>query len=649
MAGESEDLDKLFELVADGEAVDWDALERAAPDEESRALLRRLRLIAEVGQVHRSQADESPVGETTEPVPTAPSGGGWPPPRQPHVATASAPGEGRIWGHLQLVRKIGEGSYGEVYHAHDTWLDHPVALKLLKPEAESRVQPSDLLHEARKLARVRHVNVVTVHGADRHDGRVGFWMDFIDGETLAARVAKGRLSAGEAVSIGQEVCRALAAVHQAKLIHRDVKAQNVMRAHDGGRIILMDFGAGEFVGGSPGSRAQGTPLYLAPELLQGESANVRTDIYAAGVLLYHLVTGGFPVEAGSLAALVEAHRRGDRRRLRDERPDLPESFIAIVERAIDPDPAKRYASAGQMEAKLAGEPITRPEPATVVTQRTAGEATWEYVRRTAKAVAVLAGLTVLFGFAAARGFEIILRIEPDFALGLAGILYVGVQGMIPFVAYWAFGVAVLGGLAVVRFVTGSLLSRPWNRLVTFASAWDPVVTASAIALAGAALWVIVNVVVFADFFSALYEVMEDPATSRDLSILGSAGRSRHVNHFFVSTYLSMGLALVVWRWFPALERRTTALSTVRLLKWSVVAVALALMAWTVLPRRIVWERYPVVEFDNRTGFVIGTAGEDLLVYEPDQPGRPRRRIRQDISGFRKTAETGFLFDREQKR
>ena len=244
MSGSAVDLEKIFESVADGESVDWDALERAAPDEESRVLLRQLRLIAEVSEVHRSQVDEV---DTLTPADTGAVG--WtgdaraPAPRPSTADDSPMPQAGK-WGHLVLVRKIGEGSYGEVYHAHDTWLDHPVALKLLKPEAESRVQPSDLLHEARKLARVRHINVVTVHGADRHNGRVGFWMDLIDGETLAARVAKGRLSPGEAASVGQEVCRALAAVHRANIIHRDVKAQNVMRAHDGGRIILMDFGAG---------------------------------------------------------------------------------------------------------------------------------------------------------------------------------------------------------------------------------------------------------------------------------------------------------------------------------------------------------------------------------------------------------------------
>ena len=78
-------------------------------------------------------------------------------------------------------------------------------------------------------------------------------------------------------------------------------------------------------------------------------------------------------------------------------------------------------------------------------------------------------------------------------------------------------------------------------------------------------------------------------------------------------------------------------------------MAIAFMGWAALPRRIVWERFPIVEFDNQTGFVIGTAGDELLVYSPDQPGRPRRRIQQDSTGFRRTADNGFLFDREHER
>ena len=184
MSGKPDDLEDLIALVADGGSINWDELRKAAPDDEARAILSRLRLIAAIAEVHRSQVDEITTAGATDTAPERALSPAWPPVRA-HGAGASTQGESTKWGHLLLVRKIGEGSYGEVYHAHDPWLDHPVALKLLKPGVESRVPPSDLLHEARKLVRVRHANVVTVHGADRHDGRVGFWMDFIDGETLA--------------------------------------------------------------------------------------------------------------------------------------------------------------------------------------------------------------------------------------------------------------------------------------------------------------------------------------------------------------------------------------------------------------------------------------------------------------------------------
>ena len=231
-----------------------------------------------MADVHRLQIDDS----TTDARTTA-------------VARAADAPLGR-WGHLLLVKKIGEGTFGEVYEAIDTWLDHRRALKLLKPHIGDAASAHQILHEARKLVRVRHPNVVMVHGADKHDGRVGFWMDLIEGHTLEERVGHGRLSAGEATYIGQEVCSALAAVHQADLVHRDVKAQNVMRASDGGRIILMDFGAGEFRSARSEGPTQGTPLYLAPEMFAGTPASAQSDIYALGTLLFYLVSGRFPVE-----------------------------------------------------------------------------------------------------------------------------------------------------------------------------------------------------------------------------------------------------------------------------------------------------------------------------------------------------------------
>src|SRR5437773_2697603 len=199
-----------------------DRVDPAALDEHERRLLKQLRLVAGLADVHRSQVDD--------PAP--------PVANLPWVSTS-----GERWGHLLLIEKIGEGSYGEVYRARDTWLDREVALKLLKPMPGQEAALLRILHEARTLARVRHPNVVTVHGADIHDGRVGLWMEFVPGRTLEdALQTRERFTVAEAVLIGQELCQALAAVHASGLVHRDVKTRNVIR-EGGGRVVLMDFGA----------------------------------------------------------------------------------------------------------------------------------------------------------------------------------------------------------------------------------------------------------------------------------------------------------------------------------------------------------------------------------------------------------------------
>ena len=260
---------------------------------------------------------------------------------------------GERWGDLHVIAEIGRGSFGTVYQAHDPRLERDVALKLLHHASGREHLASTLLHEARTLARVRHPNVVTVYGAGEHDGQVGLWMELIRGVTLEHMlVSHGPFSAGEAALIGQELCRALAAVHRAGLVHGDVKAQNVMR-EEGGRLVLMDFGAGRIFSSPAEPGVVGTPSYLAPELLEGTGATVASDVYSAGVLLYHLVTNDFPIKAASLQDLHAAHLRREVARLRDVRPDLPELFVRVVERATTRDPALRFASAGEMESELA--------------------------------------------------------------------------------------------------------------------------------------------------------------------------------------------------------------------------------------------------------------------------------------------------------
>ena len=158
------------------------------------------------------------------------------------------------------------------------------------------------------------------------------------------------MSAKEATNIGLELAGALAAVHRAGLIHRDVKAQNVMR-EGGGRIVLMDLGASlsetPLVGEALQHGAVGTPTYMAPELFEFEPATRESDIYSLGVLLYFLVSGEFPVQAPSIEALRTAHRARQSRSLRDVRPDLPRAFVEVVTRMIAHD---RGSPAGDSSA-----------------------------------------------------------------------------------------------------------------------------------------------------------------------------------------------------------------------------------------------------------------------------------------------------------
>ena len=202
--------------------------------------------------------------------------------------------------------------------------------------------------------------MATVYGADHIGGRVGLWMELVKGRTLAELLrTHGPFSAREAALIGLDLCRALAAVHGAGLLHGDIKAHNVMR-EEGGRTVLMDFGTGKELtldrGGrnaGPVNDFAGTPLYLAPEVFEGQPRTKATDIYSLGVLLYHLVTDSYPVEGRTREDVQAAHRRQERHHLRDIRPDLPEEFVQAVQRALDPNPRHRYQGAGAFESALA--------------------------------------------------------------------------------------------------------------------------------------------------------------------------------------------------------------------------------------------------------------------------------------------------------
>lgn len=625
MAAATDPLTTLAESVADGESIDWDALDALAADPELRGLVEHLRVVAGVAEVHRSQVDESDVAPST-----------------PHIVDAADDDRER-WGHLALVRKLGQGAFGEVYLAHDTWLDHPRALKLLKPEVANRLSPEQLLHEARKLVRVRHPSVVAVHGADRHEGRVGFWMDYVDGQTLAEQIDEASLEADEATAIGRDLCAALAAVHHAGLIHRDIKAQNVMRAADG-RIFLMDFGAGEFIGASPTGRPQGTPLYLAPELFEGGAASVQSDIYAVGVLLYHLVTGTFPVQAGSVTELIHAHTAGAGVSLRTLHPELPERLVAAVDRALDPDPARRFASADEMREALT-EPasLTSSQVIEIVrVEETAASRLWAHALRALIALVVSAGVVGVAGFLSWRSFQIALHVDAAFAPPPAEYVRLGLRATFPFAVYWALSAA---GFALARgldLVAGGPVARFVEVRTTALSAAATIRLAVGLCLLAAMAWVLLIATHW-----RLWEILSGlQIGTAGVSTEGLGPSFRIVNRSYgnLAGWLTGGLIAMALYVFPALERQRPDRGGIRMFSWTAAVLAVLILCSAMLTRGLAWERYPIVTYENRRSYVIATNGDDMALYAPSHPQLGSLRVRRGDSRVVDTGTVGLLVD-----
>lgn len=312
---------ELARAVLDGRSVDWEAIDASNPDDH--ALVEQLRTLSRL----REAARRPGAGEVHEDP--------W------------------TWGHLQVLEPLGRGMFGEVHRAWDTRLAREVALKFITDGSAADPAGSSTIEEGRLLARVRHPNVVTVYGAERIDGRTGIWMELLQGRTLEATLDDGHIwTAREVARVGADLCRAVAAVHAAGLIHRDIKTQNVMLAVDG-RVVLMDLGAGLDAEHTSPRVVTGTPLYLAPELLNGGGASAQSDVYGIGVVLYRLLTRAYPVEGRDLAQLRRHHDERGFDVAAAAARGIPRRLRHVLARAMDRTPAGRYQTVEAMGADLA--------------------------------------------------------------------------------------------------------------------------------------------------------------------------------------------------------------------------------------------------------------------------------------------------------
>jgi serine/threonine-protein kinase len=254
-------------------------------------------------------------------------------------------------GRYAVERRLARGGMATVYRALDRRLDRVVAVKVMHPAlADDEEFVARFIREARAAARLSHPNVVAVYDQGADDGVVFLVMEYVSGRTLRAVLREhGRLTAGQALRILQPVLAALAAAHAAGIVHRDVKPENVLIAEDG-TVKVADFGLARAVQSttltSTAGLLIGTAAYLAPEQVEHGAADRRSDVYAAGIVLYELLTGVPPFRADNPLSVAYRHIHDDVPPPSRAVPDVPAAVDRLVRRATSRDPARRPGDAG---------------------------------------------------------------------------------------------------------------------------------------------------------------------------------------------------------------------------------------------------------------------------------------------------------------
>ncbi|HEY8061381.1 MAG TPA: serine/threonine-protein kinase [Gemmatimonadales bacterium] len=255
--------------------------------------------------------------------------------------------QGALAGRYSLERELGRGGMGIVYLARDVRLDRPVALKLLPPDRARRPELREgFLHEARMAARLAHPNIVPIHSVEEAGEFVFYAMRYVEGETLGARLRRvGHLAPAAASRILRDTAYALAYAHAQRVIHRDIKPDNILLESDGDRAVVTDFGIAWLADRDEHTgRVVGTPEYLAPEQAGGLAVDGRSDLYSLGAVGYHCIAGRPPFE-GDIQQLLAQHLARAATPILDIAPGIPATLATAIDRALAKDPGQRFANA----------------------------------------------------------------------------------------------------------------------------------------------------------------------------------------------------------------------------------------------------------------------------------------------------------------
>jgi eukaryotic-like serine/threonine-protein kinase len=278
-------------------------------------------------------------------------------------------------GRYKLEAKLGSGGMSTVYLARDTTLDRQVAVKVMHREmSEQADQLERFRQEARAVAKLSHPNVVAVIDAGEDGGHPYIVFEYVEGETLKQRIKRvGALDPQEALAYAIEIARGLTVAHARKMVHRDIKPQNVLIDAEG-RAKLTDFGISrqlEQDGMTATGRVLGTTDYVAPEQAMGYPVDQRSDIYSLGVVLYEMLVGQVPFHADSQVGVAMKHVNEELPDVQQRRPELSAAAAMVVERATAKDPDQRY----QRVSELIDDLSTALEVEAARAGSTTGEAT----------------------------------------------------------------------------------------------------------------------------------------------------------------------------------------------------------------------------------------------------------------------------------
>ena len=253
--------------------------------------------------------------------------------------------------HYRIVQKLGEGGMGVVYKAEDTKLDRTVALKFLPHHlTATEEEHARFLQEAKAAATLNHPNVCTIYGVEEYEGQQFIEMEYVDGVTLKETVEGGGWKTQDAVDFAAQIAEALQEAHSKGIVHRDIKSENIM-INTRSQVKVMDFGLAKLRGSmklTKTSSTIGTLAYMAPEQIQGEAVNARSDIFSFGVVFYEMLTGKMPFRGEHDAAMMYSILNEDPEPITNSLPDAPAEIQHIVNRSLEKDPGDRYQSAADL-------------------------------------------------------------------------------------------------------------------------------------------------------------------------------------------------------------------------------------------------------------------------------------------------------------